>query len=244
MNPDVVTIIIDRSPLFREGLAHILLGTRFQAAVTAATLDPSLFTRVEDKASIWIVCCERVDDEIRSNLEQIRACRDARVVLLASEYSDGDMVAALRSGAETCLLRSISGHTLVTALEVVMEGGAVLPSSSITQLFGPAGFDPAPAQRADDFAQPIPRAEPRPIEHPLSRREVDILGCIARGESNKLIARRFEIAEATVKVHVKTILRKINVRNRTQAAIWAMNNLATDATPSGSDAAGALSAEA
>jgi two-component system nitrate/nitrite response regulator NarL len=62
-----------------------------------------------------------------------------------------------------------------------------------------------------------------PILH-LSPRETSILRCLARGASNKLIARDIQITEATVKVHVKAILRKIGVANRTQAAIWATTN--------------------
>ncbi|TIV05318.1 MAG: hypothetical protein E5W02_28205, partial [Mesorhizobium sp.] len=58
----------------------------------------------------------------------------------------------------------------------------------------------------------------------LSNREKSILSCLIEGESNKTIARKIDIAEATVKVHVKAILRKIRVRNRTQAAVWAMNH--------------------
>ena len=58
----------------------------------------------------------------------------------------------------------------------------------------------------------------------LSPRENSILRCLIEGDSNKCIARKIDIAEATVKVHVKAILRKIRVQNRTQAAIWGMNN--------------------
>ena len=58
----------------------------------------------------------------------------------------------------------------------------------------------------------------------LSPREKSILRCLMEGDFNKCIARKIDIAEATVKVHVKAILRKIRVQNRTQAAIWAMNN--------------------
>src|SRR4030088_2616482 len=58
----------------------------------------------------------------------------------------------------------------------------------------------------------------------LSPREKSILHCLSEGDSNKCIARKIDIAEATVKAHVKAILRKIRVQNRTQAAIWGMNN--------------------
>jgi two-component system, NarL family, nitrate/nitrite response regulator NarL len=59
----------------------------------------------------------------------------------------------------------------------------------------------------------------------LSQQETRVLRCLVQGESNKIIAREFDIAEATVKVHIKAILRKISVRNRTQAAIWAQSHL-------------------
>ena len=58
----------------------------------------------------------------------------------------------------------------------------------------------------------------------MTGRESEILGCLLEGDSNMLIARRLEITESTVKIHMKSLLRKINVQNRTQAAIWAMES--------------------
>lgn len=58
----------------------------------------------------------------------------------------------------------------------------------------------------------------------LSEREAEILGCLMKGQPNKVIARSCDITEATVKVHMKSIMRKLQVENRTQAAIWAMEN--------------------
>ena len=69
-------------------------------------------------------------------------------------------------------------------------------------------------------------ALPRQSVMHLSPRETSILRCLARGASNKLIGREIKISEATVKVHVKAILRKIGATNRTQAAVWAMGNAA------------------
>jgi DNA-binding NarL/FixJ family response regulator len=79
------------------------------------------------------------------------------------------------------------------------------------------------------------------VSQPLSMREIAILQCLMHGHSNKLIARHFEIAETTVKVHVKAILRKIRAGNRTQAAIWAIEHLSSkrsnedDSTSASSD---------
>ena len=62
------------------------------------------------------------------------------------------------------------------------------------------------------------------LDHNLTARESEILECLLGGDSNKSIARRLEITESTVKIHMKSLLRKINVQNRTQAAIWAMES--------------------
>ncbi|MBL0408620.1 response regulator transcription factor, partial [Microvirga aerilata] len=63
--------------------------------------------------------------------------------------------------------------------------------------------------------------------HRLSPREAEILRSLMRGEPNKVIAKRLDVTEATVKVHVKAILRKVGAANRTQAALWATNHLST-----------------
>jgi two-component system nitrate/nitrite response regulator NarL len=78
-----------------------------------------------------------------------------------------------------------------------------------------------------DPAVPAALTEVRTFDHMLrnlSHREMGILRCLMQGEPNKTIARRFDITEATVKAHIKAILRKICVRNRTQAAVWAHNH--------------------
>ena len=85
-------------------------------------------------------------------------------------------------------------------------------------------------RRAGPLESVPPKAEPKPpdgtahIDRALSSREAAILRCLVQGHSNKVIARTLVMTEATVKVHLKAILRKIHVSNRTQAAIWAMNH--------------------
>ncbi len=75
------------------------------------------------------------------------------------------------------------------------------------------------SSRGDELGQDVP-----PRRKGLSQREVQILRCLLNGNSNKMIANHLNITEATVKVHLKSLLRKINASNRTQAAIWALNN--------------------
>lgn len=114
------------------------------------------------------------------------------------------------AGASGYLLENISRDTLGKSLTLVGAGGKVFP--------------PELAPYISNFA--VKSAEPAngatfPNELRLSGRELEILHCLTRGQSNKAIGQTLEIAEATVKVHVKRILRKIHASNRTQAALWA-----------------------
>ena len=74
-------------------------------------------------------------------------------------------------------------------------------------------------------------SNPAGVSPKLSSREREILLSLAEGKSNKLIARMYNLSEATVKVHIKSILRKTRTQNRTQAAIWAVNHRLFDAAP-------------
>jgi two-component system nitrate/nitrite response regulator NarL len=116
---------------------------------------------------------------------------------------------------------------LVKYLDLVMLGETVFPSAMFlaslsagekaTRIEAATGDGPESLQ-AISAGSPI---------RTLSSREAEILHCLMQGAPNKIIARKLEVAEATVKVHIKAILRKIRVTNRTQAAMWAVAHLPT-----------------
>lgn len=116
-------------------------------------------------------------------------------------------------------MKEISCDPLAGALRLTALGEKVLPS----QMAGSLASAPSCAisRRWDTGATGTN----------LSAREVDILRCLVDGEPNKVISRRLSIADATVKVHIKAILRKLRVRNRTQAAIWAVGRGLTAEAP-------------
>jgi two-component system nitrate/nitrite response regulator NarL len=132
---------------------------------------------------------------------------DARVVVLASALSVESLREAMNTGADGVLMKDVSPEALIQSLELVMMGRKVFPANSAALLL--------------DLSN---AAIPVPAVRGLSLREQDVLRALATGASNKMIAHSLSIAEATVKVHIKTVLRKIDVNNRTQAAIWALNN--------------------
>ena len=136
--------------------------------------------------------------------------------MLTDQYQRSAMLAAFRMGANAYLLKAMPFAAVFKSLELVMLGETIIPTA--------LAFDDLDCERMHDRYDR--RDEPRSAADPplLSDREQCVLNCLLQGDSNKVIAKNLKIAEATVKVHVKAVFRKIHVHNRTQAAIWAVSN--------------------
>ncbi|WP_165820052.1 response regulator transcription factor [Microvirga sp. KLBC 81] len=128
------------------------------------------------------------------------------------------------AGADGFCLSTTGRDVLIKSLELAMLGEAVLPAALVSSL-----LDDLPVRSEPGFldAKSSVQTSPDLRVHNLSNREVEILKCLMQGASNKIIARQFDVVEATVKVHIKAILRKIGAANRTQAAMWATTRLST-----------------
>ena len=133
----------------------------------------------------------------------------SRLVILAGELETKRLKTALEAGIDGYLMSDLSPDALIQSLRLVMLGEKVFPTHLAALLIS--------GQTDNIVAMPgTPRG--------LSEREMQILRHLLKGDSNKMIANRLGITEATVKVHLKTVLRKIGAANRTQAAIWALNH--------------------
>jgi two-component system nitrate/nitrite response regulator NarL len=117
----------------------------------------------------------------------------------------------------------MSCDAFIKSIELVMMGEAVFPPAFLSFALGAYAASAEMAESVSDGDATIEVPE-LPLVQQLSPRERSILRCLIEGASNKCIARKVDISEATVKVHIKAILRKIRVQNRTQAAIWGINN--------------------
>jgi two-component system nitrate/nitrite response regulator NarL len=106
-------------------------------------------------------------------------------------------------------------------LELIMLGESVLPFQVVRSIMNQAPQTQEPSLQNKSVEPSLYGA----TTCKLSAREAQILGCLKEGAPNKLIARKLDITEATIKVHIKAILRKIGVANRTQAAMWATAHL-------------------
>jgi two-component system nitrate/nitrite response regulator NarL len=162
---------------------------------------------------VLIVCLLRALENTICTVGEMKAWLPmARIVFVVPKFDIEAMSACFAAGACGYLLETISRDALRESLNLVTAGEKVFPSelASLFPMFTSKFENPAPGNLA-------------PPESDLSRRELEILRCLADGQSNKVIARNLSIAEATVKVHIKRILRKARVINRTQAALWAIS---------------------
>jgi two-component system nitrate/nitrite response regulator NarL len=214
--PAVPTFILQRDGLFREGLRLILSRTRFRPHGCGIELE-DLSEIPHDRPTLFIVgdqamICSRIRDQYPL------AC----VVAVANESNPEALASALDGGANAALFSSISPDALVSTLHAVINEGLVLIDARLWSLeIQPKVEERLSIPLHNEF--PLDPADELQAKQ-LSSREIAILERIVRGDSNKHVARFFNIAEPTVKTHVKAILRKIGASNRTQAAIWAVNH--------------------
>lgn len=164
-----------------------------------------------------------------------QASPTSRVVMLTVSEDGQDLATALRNGAQGYLLKTMDGELLFEAIRRAARGEPVVSPELLGKLvtaFQSQGA-PEPAAVAEG-AQGTPAAaasvsaSPSPSPSPLSPREEEVLREIAQGASNKEIARRLDIAETTVKIHVQHILRKLGLSSRVQAAVYASDRIRSE----------------
>ncbi|MDU0338375.1 response regulator transcription factor [Bosea rubneri] len=218
----VSTAFIDRCALFSEGVREILGNRGFDIVASASDFD-DFSERWKDSGSIsLIIVCINDDYELmeRNIVSFKKLFPEAKMVMLSDNYNIRQVQLAFRLSVSGYLLKRINFVTLVKSLELVMLGESLFPADVLTEIGKEHGVDIQVEKEVIAYSPP-----PSNSGRGLSAREMQILKCLIQGDSNKVIARRLAIGEATVKVHIKAILRKIRVQNRTQAAIWAVNHL-------------------
>ncbi len=218
----VRVLVVDDHTLFRRGVTALLsqdarievvgeAGDASEAQRRAAALQPDVVLLDNHLPGV-------------KGVDAIAGLREAapgtQVLMLTVSEDENDLAAALRSGARGYLLKTVDHEVLAAAILRTSQGESTVSPEmtgklvSAFQALGPNGAFPA--------ATPVPAQVPDddPI-HSLSPREQEILAEIARGASNKEIARTLGIAETTVKIHVQHILRKLGLSSRVQAAVVA-----------------------
>ncbi len=137
---------------------------------------------------------------------------DAIILMLTVSEDAEDLSAALQAGARGYLIKNIDADYLVRAIRRAANGEAVIAEAMTAKLVEQLKTGNTPKQ-----------APPSELDK-LTPREKEILACLARGESNKVIARSLSVAESTVKIHVQNVLKKLNLTSRVQAAVFAVEH--------------------
>ncbi len=196
----IKVLIVDDHPIMRVGIAAIVDATPDMIAVAQAGSGEEAIELFENHLPDITLMDLRLPGI--SGVETIRAIsarhHNAKFVVLTTYEGDEDIHQALQAGARSYIIKGMPHDALVNALRRVHAGGRFLPQ---------------PVSRA--LNSRIPNSD-------LSAREREVLDLIAKGKSNKEIASQLSITESTVKCHVSVILMRLNVSDRTQAVVSAL----------------------
>ncbi|ENT0032811.1 response regulator transcription factor [Neisseria gonorrhoeae] len=205
-------ILIDDHTLFRSGIKALLSRQHgFEVIGEAADGLSGIKMISRLQPDVVLLDLDMPGMNGREALSQIISInpQQAVIMLTVSEDSD-DLTECMRIGARGYLLKNINADFLLESIRKAAEGDNVF-SPEMTAKLVKSLISPQPAQRTQALSS-------------LTPRELEILGHLAAGHSNKIIARHLDLAESTVKVHVQNLLRKLNLSSRVQAAVYAIRH--------------------
>ncbi|HEY4414853.1 MAG TPA: response regulator transcription factor [Verrucomicrobiae bacterium] len=199
---EIMVMLVDDHPAFRKGMAA-LIESEPDLRVVAESGDGSQALEIYRQKKPDVVLMDLRLPGL-GGVEAIIAIRkefpDARVIVLTTFDRDEDIFRAIQSGAKSYLLKDTPEDELAATIRAVHAGREILPGKVAKQLA-------ARRQRAD-----------------LSQREMEVLQLLTKGRSNKEMAASLFISEDTIKAHLKTLFSKLNVQDRTEAAISAIQH--------------------
>ena len=220
MSHSVLVVLLENNPIEREGISSFLRSGGFDNCVTGTKLDE--LGKFESGNQSRVLCLIDFDQEraaLGTTVKKLRTIfPGCAIIVLAEACSRTVLMQVVGSGADGLLRKQSEGAVLVKSIELALLGERVFPADSLLEVFKAEAANDAEGDQ-DDARIGLAC---------LSSREREILLGLEAGHSNKTIARTFGITESTVKVHVKAILRKALLKNRTQAAVWAKRARSSD----------------
>ena len=202
-------LIVDDHPLFRKGVKQLLSDAGgFELVGEASSGEEGIDLAYRYQPELILLDLNMKDMQGLDVLKVLKAADiDSRIIMLTVSDQQEDLVAALRAGADGYLLKDMEPEDLVAKLFEAASGQLVL-SPALAGLLIHAMRQEAKPKNMDEAG--------------LTEQERKIIERISAGKSNKLIARDLNIAEGTVKVHVKHLLKKLGLKSRVEAAVWAV----------------------
>jgi two-component system, NarL family, response regulator LiaR len=199
-------LIADDHAVVRQGLRFLLSQQAEMEIVGEAATGAEAVAQASDLLPDVVLL-----DLMMPEMDGVMAAREIKrlvpsthIMMLTSFYEDEQIFRAIKAGARSYVLKDAEPHELVTAVRAAARGESVL--------------HPLVASR---LLSEVQERKPTSLED-LTPRELEVLKCLARGRSNAEIARDLVISEPTVKTHVSNILAKLHLSDRTQAAIYAL----------------------
>ncbi|MDB5725747.1 MAG: DNA-binding response regulator [Novosphingobium sp.] len=212
-------VLISPNAIAREGLSRIISSADFHLVSSGAAASDIAWAACDDR--ILAVIDAGHDSHPAQGVGQVLDHNpQALCVVLVDEFNYDGMIQCFEQNARGYIVKDMPCSPLITSLQLASLGEMILPAGLLDVVLRQSAFPPSP----QGDGQKIDRAN-------LSQREMDVLCCLTAGYPNKLIARQLDVSEATVKVHVKAILRKLKVGNRTQAAMWGTSRGISANTP-------------
>lgn len=204
-------LLIDDHPLLRQGIKQLIeMETGLEITGEASNAPDGIRLARELEPDLVLLDLNMPE---MGGIEALKAMREqditSRIVIFTVSDHEEDVVAALRAGADGYLLKDMEPEDMIQQLRQAAVGKMVI-SDRLTTLL------------AEALRSQKPQPAARPDYNSLTPREKDILKLIAEGLSNKMIGRRLDISDGTVKVHVKHLLKKLNLRSRVEVAVWAV----------------------
>ena len=204
-------LLIDDHTLFRTGIGALLQGHDIQIAAAVGTGEEGIRLATELEPDIVLLDLRMPEMD---GLQVLAALKKRTptlpVVMLTTREEEQDLLAALRGGAQGYLLKDMETEELISSLERALKGEVVVAPSMTPLLARVAQGEILKTHQRDD------------LQALLTPREYQILSHLAEGQSNKVIGRELDISDGTVKLHVKSILKKLDVHSRVEAAVIAV----------------------
>lgn len=203
-------LVIDDHALFRIGLSELLERRGIEVIAAVSGCEEGVSRVMETQPDVTLLDMRMPEMSGLQVLERLRAKGWERpIAILTTSRDEKDLVASLQNGAQGYLLKDMEPDELISALQRIVQGETVV-AQELTGIL---------ARAVQGVSRP---AENEAAPPDLTPREQEILCLLAEGQSNKVIARNLGISDGTVKLHVKAILRKLQVHSRVEAAVLAV----------------------
>jgi len=211
-------VVVDDHPIFRQGVVDAFSLEKDLVVVGQAsdgTEGLALIKKLDPHVAVVDVNLPNINgQQLTRHLRSEKS--HTRIVLLTAYDDSSQVVHSMAAGAAAYCVKDIDPQKLIDIVRAVSQGNYVVAETVLDQ----AGLQRWLGERTDLSGRAY--SDPGDPFEPLSTREMEVLECVTRGMSNKEIATSLDISHQTVKNHVTAILRKLNVEDRTQAAVYAL----------------------